>query len=72
MIPETMECPSSHKFVMNVGLTCCNTKTSKHCCYQYYEPKENCDNWIDCPDQRRKCRNAPGKELMSYLEFLLD
>ena len=62
-IKETMECPFGHWFVINGGLTCCHNKTSKPFPSQYIDPKSKCRDWIDCPDQIRKCRNneeAPG------------
>ena len=67
MIAGTIECPSSHKFVINEGLTCCDIKTSQHFSDQYYDPKDKCNNLIDCPDQRRKCKNAPGSDLTNEL-----
>ena len=58
-----MECPFGHWFVINRGLACCHNKTSKPFPSQYIDPKDKCSDWIDCPDQIRKCRNneeAPG------------
>ena len=67
MNPVSIECPSSHKYVMNGGLTCCSIITQKDFPYlqiEYYDPKDKCEDWVDCPDQSRTCRASgelPGQ-----------
>ena len=46
---------------MNGGLSCCSRITEKdfpHQQIKYNDPKEKCDDLLDCPDQNRKCSSS--------------
>lgn len=67
-IPGTIECPFSHPYILNGGLTCCRHMAHNDdmsSLLDYFDPDEKCSDSWPCPDPRRLCRkydNLPSRK----------
>ena len=62
-IPGTLECPYSHPYILNGGLTCCRHMARNDniaLLLEYHDPLEKCDDTWPCPNPRRLCRKYDG------------
>ena len=67
-IPGTIECPFSHPYILNGGLTCCRhmaRSDDPSFLLDYFDPDDKCSDIYPCPDPRRLCRkydNLPSRK----------